>query len=297
MYNIIFLILYVIGISESKNILAVFPTPSISHQVVFRPLMLELARRGHKVTVITPNPIFPKGGAPENFTEIDVHNISYNIWTEFVEASKGKADGLAEQMKLAYDLLRVIFEAQVNSPEVQKLISDKEKKFDLVFSEHCVRLALSFSYLYDAPVIQFSSLGGLIGGYESMGAASHPLVYPTAYQQNFYEATMLEKISEISLYYSFYKFYGELEILENTLLKRLFGPKTPTLAELKKRIDMFFVNLRPIWDLNRPVPPNVLYLGGLHQNPPKELPEVNLYLVLLKSFVSHIYIYILNLKS
>ncbi|CAH2058060.1 unnamed protein product, partial [Iphiclides podalirius] len=36
---------------------------------------------------------------------------------------------------------------------------------------------------------------------------------------------------------------------------------------------MFFANVHPIWEDNRPVPPNVVYMGGLHQNKPKTLPE------------------------
>lgn len=56
----IFSILCVIGSNESARILAVYPTPSISHQVVFRPLMQELAKRGHDVVVITADPAFQK---------------------------------------------------------------------------------------------------------------------------------------------------------------------------------------------------------------------------------------------
>lgn len=64
---------------HSARILAWFPSPSISHQVVFRPVTQELAKRGHEVVVITTDPAFPPGQAPSNLTEIDVHDMSYNI--------------------------------------------------------------------------------------------------------------------------------------------------------------------------------------------------------------------------
>ncbi|KAJ8727685.1 hypothetical protein PYW07_001804 [Mythimna separata] len=68
--------IFVLNQVDAERILAYFPTPSISHQVVFRPLTEALARRGHEVTVVTTDPAFPKGGTPPNLTEIDVHNLS-----------------------------------------------------------------------------------------------------------------------------------------------------------------------------------------------------------------------------
>ncbi|CAH2058052.1 unnamed protein product, partial [Iphiclides podalirius] len=35
---------------------------------------------------------------------------------------------------------------------------------------------------------------------------------------------------------------------------------------------MLFLNIHPIWDNNRPVPPSIIYTGGLHQEPQKKLP-------------------------
>ncbi|CAH0715024.1 unnamed protein product, partial [Brenthis ino] len=235
--------------------------------------MQELAKRGHEVTVITPDPAYSKGKAPQNLTEIDVHDISYNIWNTFLEAEKGNSDDLVDQVKLGLRLLVAVFEAQVSTSEVQKLIFDKKKKFDLIFTESCARLALSFSYLYDAPIIEFSSFAGFIGTYEVMGAASHPLIYPYSILQNFYNMTMSEKISQLKLYYTYLNFYDKLEVIENKLLKNLFGPLTPELSQLKKNVHLLFLNVHPLWDLNRPVPPNIVYLGGLHQHQPKELPK------------------------
>lgn len=275
MYKICVLVLYLSSICETKNILGVFPTPSISHQKVFRSLVQALVKRGHEVTIITTDPEYFKGESPQNLTEIDVHDISYNIWKQFVEGTdKGTADSLVEQIKMGYSLLSQIFEAQVKTPEVQKLLSNKEKKFDLIIMEHCVRLALSFSYVYDAPVIEISSMGGLVGTFEAVGAASHPLIYPLSFLKGFHNFNIWDKISQINVYNTFNRFYKTLEISDNMILKNLFGPNIPDLADLKKNSHMLFLNVHPIWDLNRPVPPNVVYLGGIHQKQPKDLPKV-----------------------
>jgi glucuronosyltransferase len=55
---------------ECANILGIFPTPSISHQVVFHALMKDLAARGHHLTILTTDLI--KIGNNPNVTQIDL---------------------------------------------------------------------------------------------------------------------------------------------------------------------------------------------------------------------------------
>lgn len=60
LFIVYFFICVDIGSNEAARILAIFPAPSISHQVVFRPLTQALAKRGHEIVVITPDPAFQK---------------------------------------------------------------------------------------------------------------------------------------------------------------------------------------------------------------------------------------------
>lgn len=48
--------LFCIPTALSANILAIFPTASYSHQMPLLSLARALAQKGHKLTVITPNP-------------------------------------------------------------------------------------------------------------------------------------------------------------------------------------------------------------------------------------------------
>lgn len=52
------------------NILAFFPLPTYSHFSGFHPLFLELANRGHHVTVVSP--FFPKENVSFTYTHIPV---------------------------------------------------------------------------------------------------------------------------------------------------------------------------------------------------------------------------------
>ncbi|XP_050356515.1 UDP-glucosyltransferase 2-like isoform X12 [Nymphalis io] len=267
------LLIYFTVKCECANILAVFPTPSISHQVVFRPIVQELARRGHDVTVVTTDPAFPKGQSPQNITEIDVHDISYNMWTNFLQTEKGNEDSFCAQIKFVFELMQAVFGEQMKTADVQKLINDKNKKFDLLFIESWVRPALGFSYLYKVPVIEISSLGATFGSFDDSGAATNPLLYPIAIRQRLNNLTLWDKIQELYTEFKAKHIYTELISSEDKMLQKIFGSNIPSVTELKKNVHMIFLNVHPIWDFNRPVPPNIVYLGGLHQNPVKELPQ------------------------
>ena len=266
--------------NEAARILAVFPVPSISHQVVFRPITQELTRRGHEVTVITPDPAFPKGGTPANLTEIDVHDISYNAWQEHFmkEAEKGNINDIPKQLDIFLKLFSVIVEAQIKADEVQALINDKTKKYDLIFIEASVRPALVFSHIYKGvPVILVGSLGGAPGNYELIGAPVHPILYPSFMRQKLYNLTLWDKLKEMHSHYSGLKVLYDNVAIEDKMLRKLFGSETPSVNELGDNVDMLFLNIHPVFEGIRPVPPSVVYMGGLHQNPKKELPQVCCY--------------------
>ncbi|KAL0860468.1 hypothetical protein ABMA27_009849 [Loxostege sticticalis] len=261
---------------EAARILAVFPVPSISHQVVFRPLTLELAKRGHEVIVITTDPIYPEGNGPANFTEIDIHDRSYETWRKhFLSGSVTSGDkaDLQTQMSVIFKTMNKVFEMQVSTPEVQNLIHDKSQKFDLLIVEAAMLPAVGFTHVFKVPVIQISSFGAVTHNLGTMGMPMHPIVHPTSIQQRVHNLSKWEILVE---YYNFIRVqrsYAESEEESDQILKRVFGPDVPKMSELRNYVDMLFLNVNPIWELNRPSPPNVIYMGGLHQKPVKELPQ------------------------
>ncbi|CAG4992073.1 unnamed protein product [Colias eurytheme] len=266
---VIVLIANIISITNAARILAVFPTPSISHQVAFRPLTHELARRGHDVTVITPDPAFPKGQAPTNLTEIDVH-FSYDFFAGIFDMHQGDKGGLIRQIQEIFESLTTIFEKQLQVPESKKLF---DQKFDLIIMEAHVRPALGLGHVFNAPVIQFSSLGAGRAAYNMFGAPSHQLLYPSPVAQRLYDLTLFEKAEEL-LKNSFLEYIiSTTEEFEYQMMKRTFGDDMPNYEELEKNVQLLFLNEHPIWADNHPVPPNIVYVGGIHQSPKRELPQ------------------------
>lgn len=270
---------------KAARILAIYPTPSISHQVVFRPLTLALVNRGHQVVVLTPNPVFTNGDAPENLTEIDVHDLSYTLWRDEYQSivtPVGNEEDLYEDGQIVFRVITKLVEKQFMTEDFQKILKDKTKGFELIMIEAFVRQALGVSHIFKAPVIQISSFGSTVEMLDIVGAPSHPIVYPTITRQKLGRLTCLEKIKEFYKYFKLNTVPHGQATLENAMSKRVFGADVPLIEDLKTNVHMLFLNVHPIWEMNRPVPPNVVYMGGLHQTPEKGLPEVILSVLILK---------------
>ena len=60
----------------SAKILAFLPVPAKSHHIVFRPLLEELAHRGHQLTVVSP---FPVEKPVSNITDIYIHTQAEDV--------------------------------------------------------------------------------------------------------------------------------------------------------------------------------------------------------------------------
>nr|XP_026497760.1 UDP-glucuronosyltransferase 2B33-like [Vanessa tameamea] len=272
----IFILTYLFTVTQSAKILGIFPIPSISHQVVFRKLTQELVKRGHEVTVITTDPAYPKGKAPANLTEIDTHDISYTIWRQVLQDNfkfEQKSVPKFTEFRQANQFFSYIFLGQLNSPEVKELVSNKNNKFDVVLIEAVVRPALVYSHIFKAPTILVSSFGAIFNNHDVMGSPTHPILYPSTLQQKIYNLTFWEKLHNLYIHFTFEyaNYLGEAD--EHAMFKKHFGPDVPPLSKLYENVHMLFLNIHPIWADNQPVPPGVVYMGGIHQSPEKELPK------------------------
>ncbi|XP_047539175.1 UDP-glycosyltransferase UGT5-like [Vanessa atalanta] len=270
----IILLCFNIKFTLCARILAVFPTPSISHQMVFRPLINELVRRGHVITVITTDPQYPPGQTPNNLTEIDVHDVSYKLWRdEFAKMPNENTPDTLSQARTTLKVLLKLILAQLETSKVQHLIREKKGEFDLLYIEAWVKPALIYSHFFKVPVIQISSFGGLSHNYKAIGAVEHPFLYPSILQQRHYNLTKWEKIQMYLKYWRLEKIFDEANEEDDKALQNIYGSDFPSLNELCDNIHMLFLNIHPIWSNNQPVPSNVIYIRGLDVKPPKRLPK------------------------
>jgi glucuronosyltransferase len=87
--NFVFLLwtISLLNYCHGAKILAVFPTPSKSHWILGQPLMKELARAGHEVTVMSP---FQAKNPPKNYRHIEMKAAEKMYEGEFQNINNGK---------------------------------------------------------------------------------------------------------------------------------------------------------------------------------------------------------------
>lgn len=177
MLFILLLIVHGIVITNSANILSVITSPSYSHQAPFQPLWRELASRGHQVTVITTNP--EKNDSIKNLVEIDISH-TYKIYEKYkvIETFCRSNVSFSELAKLLGKVFREAQEYQLSHPEIQNLINNKHRKFDLVMVEAQSPIMMSFAWKFKCPLIVLSSMDATITFHDAVGNIVHPVVNP-----------------------------------------------------------------------------------------------------------------------
>uniref|UniRef100_A0A1B6E1B5 UDP-glucuronosyltransferase n=1 Tax=Clastoptera arizonana TaxID=38151 RepID=A0A1B6E1B5_9HEMI len=148
-------------------------------------------------------------------------------------------------------------------------------KFDLVMTEiFNTDLFLGFAYKYKANIISLSSCPVVPWGTQRFGIPDNPAYIPYAFSSkidltsftnrlwNFYSNFILKTVYE--------QYY--LNKISNTA-KKYFGSDMTSLEELTKKTSLLLVNSHPSLKEARPLPPQVIEIGGLHVKPAKPLPK------------------------
>ncbi|AOT85594.1 egt [Cyclophragma undans nucleopolyhedrovirus] len=248
----------------AADVLAVFPTPAYSHHIVYKVYIEALADRCHNVTVVKPKLLNYKanihcGTISEINADMSTEQYKKLVSESAVFRKRGVVSDEETVTAANYMGLIEMFRDQFDNRHVQDLITSN-RTFDLVIVEAFAIYALVFGHLYrPAPVIQIAPGYGLAENFDAIGAvARHPVHYPNIWRSNFNADERANAMTEVRLYREF----KTLTRATNALLKQQFGLDTPTVEELQNQVQLFLLNLHPIFDNNRPVPPSVQYLGG-----------------------------------
>lgn len=254
------------------NILCFFNFPSVSHQIVYQPIWRELSLRGHKVTVLTPNPL--KDPHLTNLTEIDLSS-TYDIVTNFkMQHSLYKDSGITTVVKGFFHLCEELARQQLELPQVQALISDPRKHFDVVLVECFHPLGYAFAAKFQAPVIGVSSMNGFHNSHHAIGNPVHPVLHPDlfnpAYDNFYHRVTSTYYTIWFRLWYNFYVLPRA-----DSIARKAVGYDIPYLGDVEKNVSLFFLNINPVLHSARPNVPGIIELGQMHLKPSKPLPLVS----------------------
>ncbi|KAJ8981277.1 hypothetical protein NQ317_004013 [Molorchus minor] len=156
------LLLFLPRNGDSARVLGVLPTPSYSHQIVFRPIWKELAKRGHEVVVITTD---LENSNMTNIREIDV-SFTYDLWLNKYKVFKQFVDD------------RDICDKELSHPPVRDLITNKSEHFDLVVVENMVPIMMGFAERFKCPSVAVTTLDFPNMYHTLLGSPDHPVAYP-----------------------------------------------------------------------------------------------------------------------
>lgn len=265
---------------DKLNILAIFGHLGKSHFDVFKPLLEELARRGHNITVASHFPRTDKAIAEEplpTYKDIDLRDPNFQLFINIVDLHyiRDSFHRIFDEMYFLYHMGNVACNIGLRNPEINQLINSKEK-FDLVlvesFNTNCF---LGIASKFDAPFIQISTHQLMPWAVDDMGMSQESSYIPAMLTRLPRPMNLLQRTENAVLTFLFSTAYHTIFNWRDTsLMKEIYGPVTPDLHAISNNATMMFVNTH--YTLHGAISflPNVIEVGGIHiSRKPKPVPK------------------------
>ncbi|XP_015126429.1 UDP-glucuronosyltransferase 2B31 [Diachasma alloeum] len=265
-------VLFLTSHVDAARIFALFPWPAYSHQVLNHQLSMGLAKRGHELTVFTTNPMnlhIP------NYTEHSLSHIYPIVRTNLNYIDRGK-EGLVHHFKSFVKVTEMMADTVYSNTDLKDYVSpNSTKKFDLVIIASVYVDSLYYiSHLLNAPLIVTVTTPGFAFNYFEIGNPTVPACFPDVnlgYSDHMDFRQRLENLLHIiRQWYDYHYVSGPAH---GRVLRKHFGD-VPSIEDVRRRISMMFLNTHPHLHYPRPMPPNILQIGGLRMGlMNKTLPE------------------------
>ncbi|KAK9870915.1 hypothetical protein WA026_009877 [Henosepilachna vigintioctopunctata] len=264
----------VVYLSQSYKILGVFPHVGLSHFIVMRPLMKELANRGHEVTVLSHFPLQQK---IPRYKDISLSG-TIPILVEELNLEHYYDSSRLLRYRTVFELdefAEMVCQGIYGSGRLNEVLQSSDK-YDLIivemFNSDCL---LPINSKINAPIVGISSCFLLPWLYERFGIPHNPSYIPHVSMNypknmNFFERLENTVVSWISrLYYSHWR-----NEKDNRIARRYFKENIPHVSEFANNASLILVNTHFSINNAFPYPPNVIEVGGIHLPAETEaLPE------------------------
>ncbi|XP_053675024.1 UDP-glucosyltransferase 2-like [Anopheles nili] len=266
-------------LAEGARVLAIFPSPARSHQIVYRAFMEGLIERGHELTIMTTDPFAI--GHP-NVTVID-WSYAYRIVQEHLDVVDMKQRDMnfyqiAAQLR---KVTRLFLEAELAHPAVQALIHSRGEHFDAVIVEFYQFTPMyAFAELFNAPMIGISSIDSMGMCHEAIGNVMNVVAHPEMNHKFTRDLNFFQRVVAVvsNLVIQYHILPTDFAVFDR-MIEHNFGGNMTRSWELMRRIDFLMVNAAPSLGYVRPILPNAIQLGFLHIRPPQPLPtDLQMYL-------------------
>ncbi|XP_046734361.1 UDP-glycosyltransferase UGT5-like [Diprion similis] len=252
---------------NASRILCVFPSASVSHQVVFRGLTMALRERGHELVVVTTSPV--RDPNLKNYTEIDISFLyEQNFTTNYIELRRN-----ARWIDWFWDvspILHLFGEKIFGHPELKKIYAPNSgEKFDLMLMETLYwPTFLALGKRFDVPIIGITSLGLALNLQYSVGnpvLTSHQSNWDLPIKETSDSPTLLERLRNFYDVWKYIYYYNtEFMPAQHSIAKKYLGNEIPELGEIERNLSLIFTNQQEPISYLRPTVPNVIQIGNFH---------------------------------
>ncbi|KAG8238388.1 UDP-glycosyltransferase, partial [Ladona fulva] len=259
---------------ESARILAVVPSPTHSHHIWNRSLMLALAKRGHHITVLSPD--IEKEKVP-NYRHILLED-SYTTNEEKFDFEE-MAEGPLLSVTLVMDWGIECCKHQMQTKGAKELLRMPPDSFDLIIME-TVFNDCTFLYLHHfgggtrIPIVGITAYG--IGPWTDLltGARTMPSVFafpslPFLSKMSFWER--LVNTATTGVYWAGMYFY--YHPLQQKIAEAAYGKPLPPLWKLASNISLLLVNNHYVLNGPQALLPGIIDVSGMQCSPSKPLPK------------------------
>ena len=265
---IVFLVLFALYCCDGARILVLAPFGTLSHKLVYMPLMEALAEKGHSITVVSS---FVAKKKVENIREVFVRSVEVEDVDFFLIRKFQFTAGIIPRLWITGDIISSVYDNLLDNQEFRQLQSNEQ--FDLVvvvalFNDFC----LSIADLWKVPIVTISPSVGPPWILNNMGVPHHLASNPTVYTDYDNRMTFSQRLANTLELIVLTAARNALIINPlNSKLRRDFS-EIRTIQEVEKNISLCIVVSHPTLNYPRPLPPTVIEVTGLHIKPPKPLP-------------------------
>jgi len=257
---------------SSDKILALTFFSSKSHKITYMKLIEELAKRGHEITVVSsqkPFKVLP------NIKEVYTYDFDKELHEKYDMIEMKESNTQLNPFLLVPGYVTLCNKIY-DKPDIKNLL---KQKFDLIFLMPVFNdCSLGLVHKLGAPFVMFaptsvpSFLANKIGN-----------SFPTSFVPNTFlgysdEMTFSQRFVNFGvdlMIESILRFYYEPAMTE-VYRDKLNDPKIPPVRNILANASLILSNGHFAVSGPKPYLPDIVDVGGIHSNPPKPLPQVQL---------------------
>ncbi|VVC33308.1 Hypothetical protein CINCED_3A004360 [Cinara cedri] len=262
---------------KSSNILVFVPSPWKSHLVSFQPLFLELAHRGHNVTVVTK---FAVDNPPANYRQVIVeYEMNLTAIEPFIFKETNIYEEFFKELYIRNIISQDLTQQYISSSNVQSFIKEDQSTFDLVIVESFFQeCTIAMGHKYSAPVISIIPLAPW--AIQSVLAANpfdfsyiKDFKIDSGKSLNFQNRLFNTLFGLYALFVAPIIYNPKMENMMNTYFKYPGYKTRPTMTEMLKNVSLSLIDSDVMILSSRPYVPSFIEVPGIHFRPVKNMDK------------------------